>query len=263
MFSLPFFNACQRLNFNKWIVFYGQEADWKDFGKAHLVVLDPESKVDLQQLKQHNRLVLGYLSLGEIHRSRDFFKRFEWAGVLLEANPNWPDARLVDVRAESWQKFVLEQRIPQLMAQGFNGIFIDTLDSVIHYQSTHLDMVGLEGAAVDLLEQIDQRFPDLFVMVNRGVELAPAFAPYVDAVLAESFVTDWNFKTRSPRMRKANEAEGYLKVLKRVHEEHDVKLYSLDYWDMQDRKTVKQIYALQKSRGYIPYVSTIELNQIY
>ena len=72
--------------------------------------------------------VFGYLSLGEAERGRRRFAQAEAAGVLLDANPDWPRAHHVDLRSPAWRDIVLDRLIPPILAQGFDGVFLDTLD---------------------------------------------------------------------------------------------------------------------------------------
>jgi hypothetical protein len=41
-----------------------------------------------------------------------------------------------------------------------------------------------------------------------------------------------------------------------------LQIMSLDYWDPADTKGVATIYSTQRANGFIPYVSTIELNRV-
>jgi endo-alpha-1,4-polygalactosaminidase (GH114 family) len=42
----------------------------------------------------------------------------------------------------------------------------------------------------------------------------------------------------------------------------NIKIYAVDYWNPKDNKTIKKIYAKQRSYGFVPYVATIDLQSV-
>jgi hypothetical protein len=101
-------------------------------------------------------------------------------------------------------------------------------------------------------------------MVNRGFDILPQIAGDIDMVMAESTYADW-----IPSEKKAKfvpKAE-YKQIVDTLNAGKVInprlRVYSLDYWNMKDAKTVKSIYAAQRASGFIPYVSTPDLQTIY
>jgi polysaccharide biosynthesis protein PelA len=88
----------------------------------------------LEPLTKGGALVLGYLSLGEVNRDRAWFGELREMGILLGENPNWPVSHYVDVRDAAWRKFVNATLVPEILAQGFRGVFLDTLDDPIELE---------------------------------------------------------------------------------------------------------------------------------
>ena len=41
-----------------------------------------------------------------------------------------------------------------------------------------------------------------------------------------------------------------------------LKIYTLDYADTKNHKAVSEIYRVQMANGFIPYVASIELNEL-
>lgn len=240
----------------RWACYYGGQTDLAPFLQTRLLVLSPDSPLDLQRLTRDDRLVLGYVSLGEVDDRHPDFPALQREGLVAEANPNWPHSRLVDVRSPRWRRFILEEELPKLISRGFNGLFLDGLDSAIFLEARDARrFAGAGPALVALLGEIRAFFPGVYLMANRGFELAGAYAPHVDAILAESLLTDYDFARQSYRLRGREEAAGYLPLLAAVRREHGVRIYSLDYWSPRDTRTVALIYREQEKRGFIPYVA--------
>ncbi|ASM53107.1 MULTISPECIES: endo alpha-1,4 polygalactosaminidase [Pseudoalteromonas] len=84
------------------------------------VVVQPEliTKHELNWLKQRNIAVYAYLSVGE---------SFSKSESSLSVNPNW-NSHISDLTAAQWQQHIQNSAL-SLKARGFNGLFLDTLDS--------------------------------------------------------------------------------------------------------------------------------------
>src|SRR5437868_2291463 len=84
----------------RFAVYYGS-AEVPGLFDRELVVLDAAAHPQLPPRNApgyEQRRVLGYLSLGEIDKSRPYFDAMRRAGVLLGKVPAWPNARYVDLR---------------------------------------------------------------------------------------------------------------------------------------------------------------------
>ncbi|MBF0350360.1 MAG: endo alpha-1,4 polygalactosaminidase [SAR324 cluster bacterium] len=247
----------------EWICYYGNDAlTTTALGNVNLVVLDDQTKVDVPKIRRSVEHVLGYLSIGEVDTEREYFSELPDTSFLLEYNPNWDKSRIVDIRSEKWQEWLLNVRIPHILRRGFNGLFLDTMDSVIYMEQTNPERKGMVEASIRLVQRIKQQFPEIYIMVNRGVEAAPQYGPYVDAILAESFFADYNFTDKTYELRPIEDAKEYVGILTNVKKDHGVALFGLDYWYPDDKKNIRLIYEIQKKHGFIPYVATVELDQI-
>src|SRR4051794_36004234 len=110
------------------LVYYGAKPEpaAADFG---VLALDSEyDQAALSELRVKS-IVLGYLSIAEVHTTRPYFSEMAAAGLLGAENPAWPDARFVDMRDVRWRRRVLDDIVPGILKRGFHGLIIDTLDS--------------------------------------------------------------------------------------------------------------------------------------
>ena len=246
------------------VIYYGLEEDAKAFKNFDLVVLESSYSKIVYELKKENKIVLAYLSLGEVNSSREYFKNIKEKGVLLENNPNWPEAFLIDIRDPEWGMYVLETLIPSILDKGFDGIFIDTLDSPIEKERSNPGKFkGMKNSAVSIIEKARYLYPNMKIMLNRAYGIASDVAPSIDYILGESVCNTYDFNTKNYLPVDDKSYENQLKILADLKEKNPgLKLMSLDYCDDKDQVRRREIYRNQKKNGFIPYVTTIDLCKI-
>lgn len=264
-YLLIFFTTAFSSNIENWVVDYSKDASINKLKQYQLIVLDSQNHPDIDLVKTKNNIVLGYISLGEIENIRPYFQQAKDAGYLLQENKNWPGSYYVDVRQPQWAKLVIDKLIPSILNQEFDGIFIDTMDNPEYLEEIEPKKYrGMKKAGINLIKLIRLNYPHIKIMMNRGFLLLPYVADDIDYELAESLMTDINFKDNSYNMRPKNVYLETIKTLKSIQNTHPkLLLFSLDYWNPKDIKEVKSIYQTERNHGFIPYVSTLELNKIY
>ncbi|WP_157991383.1 endo alpha-1,4 polygalactosaminidase [Caldimonas tepidiphila] len=246
----------------RFAVYYGTEDD--ELLKTYeVLVLDSDIAPDIVH-KYRRNLVLGYLSLGEVHTGRRYARELDQEGLLLSENRNWRDARFIDLRHPGWKQRVLHQLVPQLLERGFRGVFLDTLDDA-HFLETDDPSrhAGMLDAAADLVHGIRQRFPRVPLMVNRAYALLPRIVGDIDMLLGESVRATYD----SGQGRYVRVAEADVRwQLDRMHEARRrnpaLRLFSLDYWEPDDTQGIARLYAEQRAEGFSPYVATFDLNRL-
>jgi polysaccharide biosynthesis protein PelA len=247
----------------RWLVFYGERADEATLASYDIVVLDPGFRGSISAVADTGTRVCGYLSLGEIKTSDPFFAFMDRA-ALLEENPDWPGTRRVDVRHPSWRSLVFDRKIPSIVATGFNGLMLDTLDTAPYLEQ--VDPVryhGVRAAAVELVAAIRARWPRMMLIVNRGYALLPDLIDKIDAVIAESLMTSPDQRTGGFVWVDAQAVELQLSLLTpAARRAPPLPILSLDYWFPDDTKTIAAIYRRERDLGHHPYVATRLLDRI-
>ncbi len=157
-----------------------------------------------------------------------------------------------------------KKSLPYILNKGFSGIFIDTLDNPIalsRYDEDKEKYPNMENGAINLIKTIRRNYPKIKIMVNRAFEIIPEIAPYIDYVLAESVYSGYDFELKKPKVLSENERENYTKMLKKFKDDFPhLKIMTLDYSD--DKEEIKKIYKYQRENGFIPYVSTVSLDEV-
>lgn len=234
-----------------------------------VLVLDGDGHPSIPRIRQHaarKQIILGYLSLCEVGPGKSYRADLQREKLILGPNPHWSGSFYIDIRKPQWRERVLGQIAPSLLEQGFDGLFLDTIDDAPWLESEAppgLRAAGMRDAAVALVEALRTRFPGRPIMVNRGFDLVGRVAPQVDMLLAESTYARWSEAGHAGTLVPAAERASLVRQLSALRSRHpNVQIFTLDYWDERDTAGIARIYATQRALGFVPYVATRELNVI-
>jgi polysaccharide biosynthesis protein PelA len=247
-----------------WGIDYGADTDPAIARSYDLLVLEPDHARPIAPLRGPKSQLLGYVSLGEVECRRPFAKALDKEGALKTPNANWPDARFVDLRHPLWTSLLLDVLIPEILAKGYDGIFMDTLDNAEAMERADpAKNVGMVRAAVNLVKAIRQRFPATMIMLNRGYALLPDVAAHIDAILGEAMASRWNFATERYELTSVDDWMWQANLLRAAKQANSALiLTTLDYWDTKDPATIAKLYERERAAEFHPYVATLALNQL-
>lgn len=248
----------------RWAVYYSDEAypwEFRDYG---LVVFDPDRHPALRPLAEAGTTLLGYLSLGEIEQHRAWFGKVGQMGILLGKNPNWPGSYYVDLRDPRWADIVVRQLVPTLLAQGFQGVFLDTLDDPVELERRDPERCGgMAAAAIQLVKDLRREFPSIIIMMNRGYALLPEVGGHIDVALGESVYGTYDCERRVYRAVSPADYRTQVQLLKQARKANPaLRICTLDYWDPADRDGIRRIYREERANGFDPYVATVGLDRL-
>ena len=247
-----------------WVAYYGADAPPEELQGFGLIVVDPGYRGSIKALKARGSKVLAYLSLGEIATHHSAFSAAKRAGLLLRENPNWRGAWVVDVRNPGWQRMVLEQLTPALLRRGFDGLFLDTIDSPLHLGHTEAKRFpGMKAAAIGLIRALHARHPKAQLMLNGGLPIIGSLRRSVHLLAIESTLSTWDFSKKEAKWRAPKARAAALTRLRAARQDNPgLQIFTLDYWRPEDRAGVRKIYRQQRKQGFIPYVATIALTRV-
>ncbi len=249
---------------DRFVICYAAEIPATALASCRWAVLDADHHPDLSTLHATGATTYGYISVGEIERTRGHFAEAAAAGLLLDANPNWPDSRYVDLRRPEWEALLLDRILPAVLDQGFDGVFLDTLDDAAFLEARNpAHCAGMTQAAARLVRAMHQRFPAARLMLNRGYEIQPLVADALDSVLAESVYGGYDFSRKRCRAQTPADVRWQLDRLAELRRRApEVRIFTVDYWDPRDLAGQRRIYAQQRRNGFIPYVATVDLQHV-
>jgi hypothetical protein len=248
----------------RWAAYYRDTATPRDLAGFDLLVLDPDHHPPLSPLSDRGQLLLAYVSLTEVGAHRDFFPRLEKAGALLEAHPHWKDARFIDIRNPQWGVLLVEHIVPQVLAAGFDGLFLDTLDDAEFLETRDPKrFAGTKDAAIAIVRTLRRHYPTIRLMVNRGYAIMPDIARSVDFVLGESVQGSFDPETKEYRRPDDSDVAWQVGKLEDAARRNPrLRILTLDYWSPDDEAGIRDIYQTQRLRGFSPYVATPLLDRV-
>ncbi|NJK45136.1 MAG: hypothetical protein HC933_13380, partial [Pleurocapsa sp. SU_196_0] len=194
---------------------YAAHLDGYDLG---IVQPNTLSLKALRELKARGKRLVAYITIGESDGPSIGLPE-AW---VLGTNENW-GSKFVDANQVGWQDRVLE-RAADIVSFGFDGFFLDTLDTVDVYPRTKPGMVRI-------VERLRERFPEAIIVQNRGFAVLEETAPLVDAVMFEAYSTDFDFEARQYKAS-SGDASAVTPYLGR-----HLKILALDYADQPALKT--------------------------
>ncbi|MFO0996108.1 MAG: endo alpha-1,4 polygalactosaminidase [Alphaproteobacteria bacterium] len=247
-----------------WVVYYADSAPVEAFGPYGVVVLDSDSHPPLEPLNAQGKVLLGYVSLGEVEEHRSWYATVKQWGILQKENPNWKGSYYVDPRDSRWSRLVVEELVPSILAKGFAGIFIDTLDNPIYLEEVDPQQnKGMSEAAAQLVQSIRRHFPSIPIMLNRAYQLLPKVEGDIDMELGEAVYARYDFDRKAYRRVDKADYEQQVRWLKdAMARQPGLRVMTLDYWNPSDAAGIRRIYAAERANGFLPYVATLKLNRI-
>lgn len=218
------------------VVYYGSSLSYAQINEFNYAVIDPNQYNDGIKFKN---TTYAYISLGEVESYREYFYIIKNKKLLLEENKNWSGSYVVNLSSDEWQKFVLNKIIPSIIAKGYSALFLDTVDSLIDSKQD-LKLI------IDFINSIKKQYPELNLMLNRGFEVANSVN--VDSVLLESTISTVLDNNKTV-------------LLKDIYKPkiENKKLFSLNYWNIDDKKGIEYLYNKSFELGYIPFVADFSL----
>lgn len=248
----------------RWGIDYGAATDPAVARTYRLLVLEPHHPRPIAPLRGPGSLLLGYVSLGEVERSRPYFAALDKVGALGPANPDWPDARMLDLRHAAARTAVLDRIVPEVLKIGYDGIFIDTMDSLETMERR--DPIGSKGmvaAGVAMIAALRARFPKITIMLNRGYALLPDAAPHIDLLLGEAMASRWSFAGKRYELLSEADWRWQADRLRAAQARNPaLTLTTLDYWEPRATAQVTALYARERAAGFKPYVATLALDRL-
>jgi uncharacterized protein (TIGR01370 family) len=249
-------------NLATWAVFYGKQASREILQQPDVLVLEADHGWSPATLKRPGQIILAYLSLGEVHETRPYFKTLQATqGVFLGRNPQWQGAWRVDPAHPMWKQLVCERLGAALLERGYDGLFLDTIDVAEDLERTGR-RPGAKQAMVDLIKALHAQNPSLKLIANGGLAILPGIAETVSAVAIESVFTNYDFEKKQYRNRSEADAIALSNRLLALKKMYQLPVLVLEYVAPQDSSTRQQVTQRLRQLGLVPFVSGIELGSL-
>ncbi len=224
------------------------------------IVLDQDDP-SLDRLKLHFYMkrrakLIGYMSVGEIEGFRDYYGAVR--KFVLGRNPMW-GTEVADLRRKEYIDFLVNVVAEKIARRGFDGFFLDTLDSY-KLVAPKSEYEAFLKAEVLLIKRLRERYPDMLILVNRGFEILEEVADLIDGVVAESLFAGIDKDRRYVEVSEVDR-DRLLRMLEKVRS-RGLPVIVIDYLPAHEREKAEEVVRKIRDLGFIPYVSDGELSRV-
>jgi len=226
--------------------------DWAVVEPGHMAA------ADVKTLSGMGSQPFAYLSVGEFHGGkRELDKQALGAAVSPTRNKAW-NSQVMNLAAPAWREHLLAQA-KALQAQGYAGLFLDTLDSFQLLPAA--DQEAQRLALASFLRELHQRQPGLKLFFNRGFEVLPELDGVPAAVAVESIHAGWDASAK--RYRPVPEADRqWLETHLQPLRAKGIPLVAIDYLPPERREEARKLAQRLREEGFIPYIGTPDLDSL-
>lgn len=221
-----------------------------------LVVVDGEdaSAAQVKRLKRRGAIVLGYLSVGTVESWRSWFSQLK--PHRLAPLGDWEGERYTDLSAPAARDALADTIAPDLLAKGFDGLFLDSLDVVEEYPAQ-------AAGALDVVTRLSKRVRDgggVLMAQNADTVIDP-FVPFLDAWNREDPTGTYDFgakrylPTDVPGRRLARA------TVRRLISSGLV-VTTTDYYRSPTEHDAKRAVRISCKAGSVPFVGEITLSKV-
>ena len=263
--------ACQQVSvaraaqYNTWLCSYSTSFGPAEYGRFDLVVLDGLHHPPLVRKEPGKPVLLGYVTVGESDPSSPTWVLAQNQSFVAGTNDNW-GSLVIDMRSAKWQAILLDLVIPKVLAQGFDGIFLDTIDSALALAEGKdaAKYNGMRESILEFLRTVRTRFPNIHICMNRGLELLPEAAPLINSLLIEDLSFEYDFDKKEYRAVKQQVRQALVAAARKgLAANPALTVLTLDYATPDQKERIKSAISYSRSKGFVPYVSTLALDKVF
>ena len=152
------------------------------------------------------------------------------------------------------------EEIARLMQRGFDGLMLDTIDTVPYLETKDpASFAGSRQALRDFLRKLRTAYPRAVLVANGGEALVDA-APYVDGFIVEGVFSVYDARQRTYRRTTDAERDWKLGVIARARGVAARPVFSIEYADVGDVALSEWAFQESVRHGFRPYVGVRALN---
>jgi uncharacterized protein (TIGR01370 family) len=236
-----------------------ESLDWRHYARdAQMVVLSGDPRIPIQEFPP-STIRLAYLSVGEADTRRPYWAAIQGQSFLVEPNPDWPGMR-VDIRDQRWQEVLLREEMPALIQRGYDGVMLDTIDTVPYLEGKDpARFAGSRQALRDWLGRMRAAFPRAVLIANGSDALVDA-APFVDGFVVEGLFALYDPGRREYRATTDAERTWKLGAIARARAVAPRPVFTIEYADVGDAALARWAAGESARQGFRPYVGVRDLN---
>lgn len=235
-----------------------------------VILHSPQMELDnIAALNERGVVTIGYISVGE----DDTFREGDASGP--GGMASWYFDRDGDGAADRngiWNSWYANAADPKWRAdrvaeakrlvevEGYDGIFLDTLDTAQIYPDSADGMV-------QLVAELRDAIPDSPIILNQGFKLFDRLAPMADGLMLESFTATFDFQSKQYMLNYDASIDAHTRNVRRnllpVLETHPMPIFVLDYAKADDTEAIQTAADRAATFGFQFAAAPIYLDEVY
>ena len=228
------------------VFYYADNPPTNILSQFDRLVFEPDniSAAQVGQLTADGASAFAYLSIGEVGPERAYSSEIH-ADWILGKNPVW-NSQVFDLTHAKLQA-ILINRVGEIHSRGYQGIFLDTMDSYNIFAESAESKAAQQAGLVNIIERIGIKYPKLRIITNRGFEVIDLIAHQVEAVAAESLYSSWDNIGQRYKPVSNNDRQWLLSKLDHVKNTLGVDVIAIDYLPPANRGEARVVAKKMRS----------------
>ncbi len=226
-------------------------------------------KQDIATLKKLGVVTTGYISVGEDDKINEgngkgpngkaswYFDRDN--DGMPDQNPIWK-SYFANPMDPNWRANRVKEAKRLVEEDGYDGIFLDTIDTVGRFPDT-------EPGMVQLVRDLREALPDAPIILNQGYSLLSQLAPMADAFMLESFTATYDFQSKQYTMNTPVSMDWHSHKVRQyvqpVLKDYPLKVLVLDYALPTDLDSIQKAADRAATFGFLFASAPIYLDDVY
>lgn len=235
--------------------FIGYQSGLQNYMKKFdMVITDTRNytKDEIMQVKANGTVVIGYVSIGEEVglQKGDGLGPGGYASWYFDGNNDGkPDQNgefgsyYTNAANSLWVQRVLNIYARDVVDKGADGFFLDTVSTCDLYPES-------KDGVINLIKKLREKYPDKVIIQNWGFSIVDSTAPYVNAVMWESWYPD----STNPWV------VNWQNKFKQLKTRYGIDVITLGYYEKYNN--LERYFEASKELGFIPYVSSSDHMEI-
>lgn len=246
----------KQIQAEKWCVYYNETFPKEACSDFDMAIVDATTSIP----DKNETEFYVYIGMGELNHQLPGYHKMKNKNQLLGENSNWPGSYAIDWSQNKYEEFLLNKLIPEYQNK-YAGIFLDTIDSAFYFNSDNHSN-EIRKNLISCIKKIKTQAPELKIILNRGFELFPEIAPYIDGFMIENYLQTYDFSTKEYLHSHTLESLRLTNLLDSIKKEGSFTIYVLDYAKETDFQRKLDVFTQIKQAGYSPYIAQINLQEI-
>ncbi len=238
---------------------YAQSPEITELQSYDLCILAADARVDLQGLRSMNCEALAYASLVEVRPGTREAEAAARLGIpTVATNEAWGSS-ILDITHPAWLRWVTEELARPAWTRGFDGLFLDTLDSVERIIKIHPGRkAACHAALVTAIKKLREAAPGKKLLLNRGFALLDEVAADADGLLIESVYQTWSGAEKQYRAVTSSDSRWLLDHAIEA-KRRGLPVLVVDYVAPEEAALAVRTAERLEAADCIPFISTPEL----